>query len=227
MEREFMIIGQIPEYNNNYSSASSRDNVKEASGQIIDYSEILRAKQQEIREKLKNGDTEESFNIGGASYTNKEWSRLLSKFDNTLDEMRKVMREEIAKRTGRVEENKVKQHKAVNEYFAMAKDGVVSYKGVDFICDYKTNTLMLGDCSNSDNCIRVALSNGGSLMFNRDNISSLGDAISLFSPEDINRIMRAIQMDKMANDALRDIEEEDNGKTLSENIEAIEEPTTV
>ena len=215
------IIG-IYEQNNYYNLNNTQTDEPEKQAQIIDYAEILRAKQEEIRDKLNNGETETSFGIGGESYTNKEWNRLMSRFDNTIDEMRESMREEIAKRTGRVEANKVKQSKAVNEYFSMAQDGVINYKGVTFACDYKTNTLTLGDCSNEDNCIRVGLSKGGSFLFNRDEIGSVSDAITMFSPEDRTRIMRAIQMDNMAQKALKEIEDEDNGRTLSEKLTAAE-----
>ena len=94
------------------------------------------------------------------------------------------------------------------EYFSMAKDGVISYQGATIICDYDRNELQLGDCSDRSKCLTIPLTNGGSLVVNRDNIEELKDAISMFSPEDQLLIMKAILMDKRAQEVLREIEEE-------------------
>ena len=94
------------------------------------------------------------------------------------------------------------------EYFSMAQDGVISYKGAVFVCDYGRNELQLGDCSDRSKCLTIPLTNGGSLVVNRDNIIELKDAISMFSPEDQLLIMKAIIMDKRAQEVLREIEEE-------------------
>lgn len=53
-------------------------------------------------------------------------------------------------------------------YGYLAKDGIITYNGVTFVCDEKTNSICLGD---------------------------LAKAIGMFSPEDVNRIMRAIHQD--------------------------------
>ncbi len=45
-------------------------------------------------------------------------------------------------------------------------------------------------------------------MVNRDNFGDLSQAITMFSPEDQNRILRAIADDKKAQSALEEIEEE-------------------
>lgn len=100
------------------------------------------------------------------------------------------------------------RHQYKNEYFNRAVDGCIVQNGVLFTCDYKTDTLCLGDCSDKRSCIQVELENGGSLMVNRDNLEDLTRAISLFSPEDQSRIMAAIQRDKMAKHNLDKIEEE-------------------
>lgn len=94
------------------------------------------------------------------------------------------------------------------EYFAMAKDGVISYNGATFVCDYDRNELQLGDCSDRSKCLTISLTNGGTLVVNRDNLEELKDAITMFSPEDQLLIMRAIMVDKKAQEILRKIEEE-------------------
>ncbi len=63
-----------------------------------DYQKILSERRNEIYEKLKNGDTEESFQIGGSSFTEEEWDKLLSEVDDITEEMREAMREEYQKR---------------------------------------------------------------------------------------------------------------------------------
>ncbi len=81
-------------------------------------------------------------------------------------------------------------------YGEMAEDGVIEYNGVVFVCDYDHNRLTLGDTSNEKDCINIPLSGGGSLLVNRNNIDALSKAIGMFSPEDVNRILRALAQDK-------------------------------
>ena len=77
-------------------------------------------------------------------------------------------------------------------YGEMAENGVIEYNGVVFVCDYDHNRLTLGDTSNEKDCINIPLSGGGSLLVNRNNIDALSKAIGMFSPEDVNRILRAL-----------------------------------
>ena len=63
-----------------------------------DYQKILSERKNEIYEKVKNGDTEESFQTGGSSFTEKEWDKLLAEVDDITEEMREAMREEHEKR---------------------------------------------------------------------------------------------------------------------------------
>lgn len=62
------------------------------------YQELISEGKNEIYEKVKNGDTEESFQIGGSSFTEKEWDKLLAEVDDITEEMREAMREEHEKR---------------------------------------------------------------------------------------------------------------------------------
>ncbi len=109
-----------------------------------------------------------------------------------------------------------------NEYFAMAKDDVIAYQGAVFICDKLTDALTLGDVSNPDKCIRVGLAKGGSLFFNRDDAGSVMDAITMFSPEDQERIVKAIQIDNMAQKAKKEVEDAKGGENIksSDEVEA-------
>ena len=107
-----------------------------------------------------------------------------------------------------------------NEYFAMAKDDMIVYQGVVFMCDRLTDTLTLGDVSDPNNCIRVGLSKGGSLLFNRNDAGSLMNAITMFSPEDQERIVKAIQIDNMAQKARKDVENAKSGESVRSSDEA-------
>ncbi|MCM1048186.1 MAG: hypothetical protein NC433_07165 [Clostridiales bacterium] len=96
-------------------------------------------------------------------------------------------------------------------YGHMAKDGVIEYNGVVFVCDTEHNAIHLGDTSNPKDCIRVSLSKGGSLIFNRDNIGDLAKAIGMFSPEDVNLIMRAIAQDAKIQQMEKEIDDITSG----------------
>ena len=80
-------------------------------------------------------------------------------------------------------------------YGHLAENGVILHKGAVFVCDADNSRLCLGDVSDSSKCISIPLSGGGSLVVNRDNLNQLAKAIDMFTPEDINRIMRAISQD--------------------------------
>ena len=100
-------------------------------------------------------------------------------------------------------------------YSLMAdENGIVKYKGVEFRCDYENNRICLGDVSNPKNCITVGLERGGCLVFNRENIDDLVKAIDMFSPEDINRIMRAIAQDAKLRQMQVQIEDETSGEEV-------------
>lgn len=49
----------------------------------------------EICEKVKKGELEESFQIGGQSFTIKEWNKLLSTFDSAQDKLKALLEERL------------------------------------------------------------------------------------------------------------------------------------
>lgn len=84
-------------------------------------------------------------------------------------------------------------------YFSLAdEDGRITYKGVTFQCDRQKNRLALGDVYNEKNCIKVGLSRGGSLVFNKGSKGDLLKAIQMFDKEDQDRILAAIYKDEIA-----------------------------
>lgn len=202
--------------------------------------ECISDRKTEIAEKLKTGETEPTFAIGAESYTCKEWDNLIRKFDKTLDaikeeqEERKEALEEERKEPFSVsllEPETVKRNYFMEKingtykgssvpYEYLAHDGVINYKGVIFTCNSDWNAICLGDMSNRKNVLTIPLSGGGSLMVNRDNFGDLSQAISMFSPEDQNLIMRALADDKKAQSTLEEIEEEKNsiGDDAEDNV---------
>jgi len=105
-------------------------------------------------------------------------------------------------------------------YSAMADEsGMVIYRGVTFQCDYENNRICLGDVSNLKDCISVSLEEGGCLVFNRDSIDQLSSAIGMFSPEDINRIMRAIAQDAKLKQTQMQLEDEASGAEVLKDLE--------
>ena len=109
-------------------------------------------------------------------------------------------------------------------YGEMAEDGVIEYNGVVFVCDYDHNRLTLGDTSNEKDCINIPLSGGGSLLVNRNNIDALSKAIGMFSPEDVNRILRALAQDKKIREMEKELDDMENGDDVDSNEETSETP---
>ena len=94
-------------------------------------------------------------------------------------------------------------------YGALAKDGVIEYNGVVFVCDEKTNSICLGDMTDKKNVLNIPLSGGGHLKVNRNSLGLLSKAVSMFSPEDLNLIMRAIAQDTKIQSVKKEIEDEE------------------
>ena len=103
-------------------------------------------------------------------------------------------------------------------YGTMAKDGIIEYKGVIFTCDYENNRICLGDVSDKNKCINIALSGGGSLVVNRENVGDLSRAIGMFSPEDVNLILRALARDKQIQKMQHEIDDMENGEEVQQVI---------
>lgn len=107
-------------------------------------------------------------------------------------------------------------------YSYMAQDGVINYNGVTFICDYKHNSLTLGDVtSDPRKVLTISLPSGGNLKVNVDNLGDLAKAAGMFTPEDLNAIMRSIETYKHCTEKLDEIEDEENKspKEISEKPE--------
>ncbi|MCR4955426.1 MAG: hypothetical protein K6A30_01920 [Lachnospiraceae bacterium] len=77
-------------------------------------------------------------------------------------------------------------------YSSLAKDGLIDYNGVVFVCDYKSNSICLGDMSNPKEVLNISLPSGGHLKINVNNLDDIAAAAGMFSPADLCAIMKAI-----------------------------------
>lgn len=98
-----------------------------------------------------------------------------------------------------------------NAYFELADEtGEITYHGVTFQCDKQTQSLCLGDVSNPENVLSIPLSGGGTLKVNRENLSGLSNALGLFTPEDVKRILAAVQTDAKVTSKKLECEEQES-----------------
>lgn len=109
-------------------------------------------------------------------------------------------------------------------YSYLAKDGVVDYKGLAFVCDFEHNSLCLGDMTDSKRVLNISLPSGGSLRVNYDNIGDLQRAVGMFSPEDLNAIMRAIAQFNHCTSKLNELDEQEHQvvESVTEKSEEVE-----
>jgi len=94
------------------SAAAQTVSEKLNAGETPTKDELLSAlsdRADQILEKVKNGDTETSYQIGGQSFTNTEWKKLLTKFDGTQEKLREALTERIEKQKEQAAEKEVKQ----------------------------------------------------------------------------------------------------------------------
>ena len=73
---------------------ASTDSTAKSKSSINDYAEALAQYTQKVKDKIEKGETEETFQIGGQSFTIKEWEKLLAKIDDANDAMKEEMKAE-------------------------------------------------------------------------------------------------------------------------------------
>ena len=179
----------------------------------------------EIMERIKSGKTEVSIPIGGSEMTQTEWEKALKSVDKQIQDIKEEQEERFVRLgkkeahqaeaaaayeaavSGKVNPVEQLRSKPKAPYDYLAKDGIIEYKGAVFVCDETNNCLCLGDVSDKENVLTIPLSGGGCLKVNRDNLGELADAIDMFSPEDINLIMRAIAQDNKARSMKKEMED--------------------
>lgn len=103
------------------------------------------------------------------------------------------------------------QKKDTCPYSYLAKNGIIEYNGVTFVCDNQHNAITLGDVtSDPSKVLRIPLPRGGNLFVNVNNFDDLAKAAGMFSPEDLNAILRAIHTYKNCTSKINELEEEKN-----------------
>lgn len=203
--------------------------------------ELLQQRKSQILEKLKNGDAEEAIVTGGNAFTESVWKKMLEGLDGYLEEVKEEQKIRFAKMDEEQQEKELLQKRLMKEemqaesdlkevlvartggtlnvpYGYLAKNGVIEYNGVVFVCDEIHNAICLGDMTDESNVLSIPLSEGGCLKVNRDNISDLAKAISMFSPEDIKRIMEAIATDAKCQQMQQEMDETQNSVSGSTTI---------
>lgn len=203
--------------------------------------ELMQQRRSQILEKLKNGETEEAIVTGGNAFTESVWNKMLEGVDNYLDEVKEEQQIRFAKMDEEQREKELLQKRLMEKeaqaeanakeilvartggtlnvpYGYLAKDGIIEYNGVIFVCDELHNSICLGDMTDESNVLSIPLSEGGCLKVNRDNLDDLAKAISMFSPEDIRRIMEAIATDAKCQQMQQEMDETINSITGSTTI---------
>lgn len=98
---------------NTYADSTVAD-TEETEKTYADLQQFIKEYMEQLLEKIKNGDTEASFQIGGRAYTVREWDKLLEEFDAVQDEIKKLIREQIAKRMERAKESAATGNASLN-----------------------------------------------------------------------------------------------------------------
>ncbi len=84
--------------------------------ETMDYAKILKEKINEILEKIQNGDTEPTYQIGSQSFTEKEWEEFLDKFDSIEEAIQELMKEEQERKEA---EEEKKEDMMINDASAL------------------------------------------------------------------------------------------------------------
>lgn len=88
--------------------------------------QILHGKAEEMYEKIKNGETEPSYQIGKSSFTEKQWDKLLEKFDAVQEMFRKQREEENARREAKAKaKHEAEKGSTVNHSKAEQNDSLL------------------------------------------------------------------------------------------------------
>jgi len=134
----------------------------------------LQKRKTEIQNRLQNGQSQDSTTIGGNSFTEDEWKKIIQKMDEYLTEVKQEQKERFEKRDKekeiqqfyekmkmaeqykkpQAEKLTIQKHldgEDIAPYSYLAEDGVITYNGVSFFCDYENNAITLGDMSDEKN----------------------------------------------------------------------------
>lgn len=90
-----------------------------------DYMELIANYKKEIYDKVKNNETEEEIQTGGASFTQSKWRKLMESVDQQIEDVREQQKERAEQQKEKAEAKRI-------------YEAVSTYNGVTFVCDEKT-----------------------------------------------------------------------------------------
>lgn len=74
----------------------------------VDYMELIANYKKEIFDKVKNNETEEEIQTGGASYTQSKWRKLMESVDQQIEDVREKQEERAEQQQEKAEAKKIK-----------------------------------------------------------------------------------------------------------------------
>ena len=78
-----------------------------------DYVELIAHYKKEIFDKVKNNETEEEIQTGGASYTQSKWRKLMESVDQQIEDVREQQKERAEQQKEKAEAKKIKDKQSL------------------------------------------------------------------------------------------------------------------
>ncbi len=100
--------------------------------------QVIRDKINEMLEKIENGDIEPTYQIGGRSFTEREWDKLLTEIDAAEEALKKLVEEEKERRlkadeTRRVNQEVIDRENAYSEIIKKDDSEKVMEENIDLL----------------------------------------------------------------------------------------------
>ena len=205
---------------------------------IEDYKEDLKEREEDAKEKQKKQAEENVYNArnksdyeyeqtvmrGGALYSMRFQKINSGMFSAEETKAEKPdVEDSVSDFISQEAIQKIVGNRGKMPYASLAdENGIIEYNGVRFVGDLENNALCLGDMTDYNNILNIPLSKGGVLKVNIDSLEDLSKAIGMFSPEDQNRIMRAIAQYNRIQQIKQQIDDETSGlEVLEKNDDVI------
>ncbi|MCH4191209.1 MAG: hypothetical protein LKF52_02790 [Butyrivibrio sp.] len=78
---------------NQNAQSPAKDTVRMDSAENESYADILHKASAEIAEKVISGKTQQSFQFGAQSFTLKEWDKLITRTDDSINDVKDAIKE--------------------------------------------------------------------------------------------------------------------------------------
>lgn len=116
---------------------NTKQNEHADSKESTDYQKFLMEKKEEILEKIRNGNTEATYQIGAQSFTETEWDKFLENFDETEEVIRELMRERHEKQEAEQIEKERIEKENMELYQIMATRYVQKAKEAEYFLEVR------------------------------------------------------------------------------------------